>query len=219
MPRAVLLDLFDTLVVSDWDRWRAVTAELLGVDPRVVDDAYRATRPLRNRGGYPDLETETRAVIEAVGIEDPPLDLVRSVASAQHAFMTTEIALEPEVVDVATALRDRGATTVLVSNCSFTARPLVETLGLDRLLDGLILSFEVRAVKPDARIYELALEAAGAAPAEAVFVDDQVAFCDGARALGIDTRLLLRPHAAPPEGVSPTTNGHEVIEDLRPLLA
>jgi putative hydrolase of the HAD superfamily len=218
MPRAVLLDLFDTIVVSDWTRWRRLTADLLGVDERVVDDAYRLTRPLRNRGHYPDVETETRAVIEAVGIEDPPLDLIRSVASTQFGFMATEIDLEPEVVGVVTGLRERGVGTALISNCSFSARPLVERLGLEDLLDAVILSFEVETAKPDARIYRLALEALGATPDEALFVDDQVTFCDGARALGIDTRLLIRPHAAPPEGVATETNGHEVITDLRPLL-
>lgn len=218
MPRAVLFDLFDTIVVSDWARWRRLTADLVGVDERVVDDAYRLTRPQRNRGHYPDIETETRSVLEAIGIEHPPSDLIRSVASAQFEFMRTEIDLESDVVEVATGLRERGVATALISNCSFSAVPLVERHGLADLLDAIVLSFEVGAAKPDARIYELALEALEVAPGDALFVDDQVAFCDGARALGIQTRLLLRPHAAPPEGVSSVTNGHPVITDLRPLL-
>lgn len=219
MPRAVLLDLFDTIVVSDWARWRRLTADLIGVDERTVDDAFRLTRPLRNRGHYPDVEAETRAVIEAVGMEDPPLDLIRSVATAQFEFMRTQIELEPDVVEVVGGLRANGVATTLISNCSFSAVPLVERLGLADLLDAVVLSFQVGTAKPDARIYELALEAlGGVSPADALFVDDQVTFCDGARALGIDTRLLIRPHAAPPEGISSETNGHAVITDLRPLL-
>lgn len=219
MPRAVLFDLFDTIVVSDWSRWRRLTADLIGVDERTVDDAYRQTRPRRNRGHYPDVEAETQAVIETVGIEDPPLDLIRSVAAAQFEFMRTQIELEPDVVEVVGGLRAGGVATSLISNCSFSAVPLVERLGLADLFDAVVLSFEVGTAKPDARIYELALEAlGGVAPVDALFVDDQVTFCDGARALGIDTRLLLRPHAAPPEGISAETNGHAVITDLRPLL-
>jgi FMN phosphatase YigB (HAD superfamily) len=51
-----------------------------------------------------------------------------------------------------------------------------------------------------------------------VFVDDQTAYCDGARALGIDTRLIQRPTATPFEGFAPSTNGHAVITGLAELL-
>lgn len=219
MPAAVLFDLYDTIVISDWSRWTRITADLLGVDGETVDRAYAITRRARNTGDYPDVEAETRAVIEAMGIVEPPLDLIRSVASAQFEFQRDEIRLEPDVVPVASELRARGVRTALVSNCSHHTVDTVERLGLHGLLDEIVLSFQVRTAKPDARIYELALESLEVTPHDTLFVDDQVTFCDGARALGIDTRLLIRPHAAPPEGISPDTNGHEVIEDLRPLLA
>lgn len=218
MPAAVLFDLYDTIVISDWSRWTRITADLLGVDRDTVERAYAITRRARNTGDYPDVEAETRAVIEAMGIVEPPLDLIRSVASAQFEFQRDEIRLEPDVVPVASELRGRGVRTALVSNCSHHTVDTVERLGLHGLLDEIVLSFQVRTAKPDARIYELALEALEVAPHDTLFVDDQVTFCDGARALGIDTRLLIRPHAAPPEGISPDTNGHEVIEDLWPLL-
>ncbi len=54
--------------------------------------------------------------------------------------------------------------------------------------------------KPDPGIYEAALEGIGADPPDALFVDDQTDYCDGARALGIDTRLIVRPEWVPPEG-------------------
>jgi putative hydrolase of the HAD superfamily len=219
MPRAVLLDLFDTIVSSDWASWTRRTADLIGVDTTTVDQAYARTRRSRNTGAYPDVETETHAVLEAIGIQDPPIDLVRSVASAQFEFMRDQIELEPDVAPTVAELRGHGALTALISNCSHHAVALIDRLELASLFDALILSFQVGAAKPDAAIYELALEQLGGIPpTDAVFVDDQVTFCDGARALGIDTRLLLRPHAAPPEGVSPEANGHVVIEDLTPLL-
>jgi putative hydrolase of the HAD superfamily len=218
VPAAVLFDLYDTIVASDWSRWTRVNAELIGVNADIVERAYAETRRSRNTGAYPDVESETRAVLEAMGILDPPTDLVRSVATAQFEFQRDAIVLEPEVVAVVTELRARGVRTALVSNCSHHTVETVERLRLPDLFDAIILSFQVRAAKPDARIYALALEALEIAPRQALFVDDQVTFCDGARAVGIDTRLLLRPHATPSEGVSPSTNGHTVIEDLRPLL-
>jgi putative hydrolase of the HAD superfamily len=220
VPAAVLFDLYDTLVSSDWASWRTLVAGLMGVSERVADDAFAATRRARNRGDLPNEEAEMRAVIEATGVEDPPIEVVRSLATVQFEFQRDRVALEPEVREVVGALRDRGVRTAIVSNCSRSTSITVERLGLDELVDAIVLSFEVHTMKPEPQIYEFALERLGGiAPEDALFVDDQVAFCDGARRLGIDTRLLLRPHADPAEGVSPHTNGHPVIDDLRPLLA
>ena len=52
----------------------------------------------------------------------------------------------------------------------------------------------------------------------AVFVDDQARYCDGAAALGIGTRLIVRPSSNPVEGIAADTNGHAVIRDLHQLL-
>ena len=82
----------------------------------------------------------------------------------------------------------------------------------------MLLSFEVGVRKPEPGIYLAALTALDADPADAVFVDDQTEYCDGARALGIDTRLIVRDGAEPAEGFAPSTNGHTVITDLTALL-
>ena len=116
------------------------------------------------------------------------------------------------------ALREQGIRTALVSNCSHATRPIVEQLGLPALFDAVVLSFELGVRKPEPGIYQAALHAIEADPADAIFVDDQAAYCDGARALGIDTRLIVRDGAHPAEGFAPSTNGHTVIADLSALL-
>ena len=118
------------------------------------------------------------------------------------------------IVDVAS-----GVKTALVSNCSYNTVPIVERLGLEAEFDAVILSFAVRSMKPEPEIYRLALEALGEPdPSRAVFVDDQVLYCDGAKAVGLDTYLIFRPEEAM-EGRPPNTNGHRIIEDLRQLIA
>ncbi len=81
-----------------------------------------------------------------------------------------------------------------------------------------MLSFEAGVAKPDPGIYRIALDALGARAEEAVFVDDQSRYCDGAAALGIATFIALRHAAAPGEGIS-EPGGHPVLRDLRSLLA
>jgi len=218
--RAVLIDLYDTLVASDWHAWHREMAGLLGVDPAALRQAFDVTRPARSVGAYPDVEGDVRAIVEATGIDDPPIELVRDVATRGFVFMQDHVRLHDDSLEVVRSLRDRGVKTALVSNCSHDTTSVVDRLGLDEAFDAVILSFEVGARKPQPAIYHAALEAVGSVePADAIFVDDQVPYCDGAGELGIGTRLIVRRESPPPlEGWAATTNGHRVIGDLRPLL-
>jgi FMN phosphatase YigB (HAD superfamily) len=106
-----------------------------------------------------------------------------------------------------------------VSNCSYNTRPVVDRLKLDELFDAVVLSFEVGARKPQRAIYDSALRSVGDPdPSTALFVDDQAGYCDAARNVGMDTRLILRPGADPPESFSAETNGHRIVTDLTTLL-
>lgn len=218
--RAVLIDLYDTLVASDWHEWHREMAGLLGVDPAVLRQAFDVTRPARSVGAYPDVEGDVRAIVEATGIVDPPLELVRDVAARGFAFMQDHVRLHDDSLEVVRRLRERGVETALVSNCSHDTTAVVDRLGLDDAFDAVILSFEVGARKPQPAIYLAALETVGGVePRDAIFVDDQVPYCDGAAELGIDTRLIERRASPPPlEGWATATNGHRLIGDLRPLL-
>lgn len=48
-----------------------------------------------------------------------------------------------------------------------------------------MLSCDVGCVKPDKAIYLAALERLDVTPDKALFVDDKLVYCDGARALGL----------------------------------
>lgn len=56
--------------------------------------------------------------------------------------------------------------------------------------EGLVLSCEVGAIKPEARIYQRALELARVPAGRAAFFDDVQAYADAATALGINGRLF-----------------------------
>ena len=150
------------------------------------------------------------------------LDLI----SPKHEPLTTDwfrvgandIHLYADSLPAVQALREHGVRTALVSNCSHNTRAVVERLGLEAAFDAVILSFEVGAQKPEPEIYRLALERLGITkPSRAVFVDDQADYCDGAAAIGMQTRLMLRPRE-PVEDFAPSTNGHPVIREMTALL-
>jgi glucose-1-phosphatase len=62
-------------------------------------------------------------------------------------------------------------------------RPLLPVL---EKFDGLVLSCEEGVMKPDAKIYELALGHAKCAPQNAVFFDDVDKYVQGAKAVGLN---------------------------------
>jgi putative hydrolase of the HAD superfamily len=213
--RAVLLDLYDTLAWSEWPKARIAWERRLGVSEAELLRAFVATRSARSVGTFGSPEGDVVAVLEEAGVEPEPIT-VREIVEATEEFLRTGVSLYEDAVPALRELRRRGLRTAVVSNCDHTTRPVVERLGLPEEADEVILSFEVRAAKPDARIYEVALERLGMEAGEAVFVDDQARYCDGAAALGIGTFLVLRDGGAPVEGVS-EPGGHRVIRDLRAL--
>ena len=215
---AVLFDLYDTFVWSRWGDLSDHIADRLDIDRSALHAAYDETRPARGIGSYGSAEGDMAAVIAAAGV-DPDPALIEELTAYEHAFLLGDgITLYEDSLEVAAELRARGTKTALVSNCSHSTIPVVEHLGLAEVLDVLVLSVTAGVAKPDAGIYRAALEGLGAEPQGAVFVDDQARYCDGAAALGIGTRLIVRPSSNPIEGIAADTNGHAVITDLHQLL-
>jgi putative hydrolase of the HAD superfamily len=213
---AVLLDLYDTLVWSDWYSWQGRLADHLGVTRDLIGRAFGETRPARSVGATPDTEADLAAVLQAADIEPTPSLLAELVEMERQ--MADSVRLYDDSLEVVRALRADDVPTALVSNCSHNTRPIVDRLGLEREFDAVILSFEVGAMKPDPAIYREALARLDEPdPSRSVFVDDQVRYCDGAVAIGLQTFLILRPEEAL-EGRPTDMNGHRPIETLLPLL-
>jgi putative hydrolase of the HAD superfamily len=216
MPDAYLLDLYDTLAHGDWYTWTAELATMAGATERQLAEGFHRTQMERNTGAYASPEEALRGVLAAAGAPEPDDAAIERMLKAEAAF-DDSIELHEDAVPTIRALRERGAKLALVSNCSNTTRGIVDRLRFDDLFDAVILSFEVKVRKPDAGIYQAALDAIDTKPADAVFVDDQTEYCDGARALGIDTRLIIREAWAPIEEFT-ETNGHTPIASLAELL-
>jgi epoxide hydrolase-like predicted phosphatase len=76
--------------------------------------------------------------------------------------------------------------TGLISNAWPDLRPAMENeWHIADAFDELIISAEVRLLKPNPRIYQIAVERLGVRPEEAVFVDDFIENVEGAQAVGM----------------------------------
>lgn len=211
---AVLLDLYDTIVWSEWRKLRDLIAQRIGVDTTLLTKAFTVTRPLRGVGMNLDVQGDMVQVLVAAGV-DPEASVVEELVELERTELERGVHVYDDVFPTLRALRERGVKTALVSNCSHSTRPVVDRLGLEEEFDDVLLSYEVKAMKPDPAIYVMALERVGGVPAaRGVFIDDQPGYCDGGGAVGMATRLILRPN----EDTPADTHGHAVVTDLTSLL-
>ena len=214
---AVLLDLYDTLAWTEWPTMRAELEDRFGLGEADLLRAFTTTREARSIGAYGSAEGDLAAVLEAAGVPADP-ELVHELnENRMKAFAENAVHLWDDSIPTLRALRTRGLRTAIVSNCDHSTRPIVDELGLEREADAVMLSFEVGVAKPDPGIYRAALDALGARPEEAVFVDDQAWYCEGAEAIGIRSFVIVRDDAAPAEGFA-TAGDRVVLHDLRSLL-
>jgi epoxide hydrolase-like predicted phosphatase len=99
------------------------------------------------------------------------------------------------LLDFIRSLRPRYKTG-LISNAWDDLREWIVRQKFDDAFDHMIISAEVGVVKPDARIYHMALEQIGVSPSEAVFVDDFIENVKGAQAVGMSAIHFRDPKAA-----------------------
>jgi HAD superfamily hydrolase (TIGR01509 family) len=211
---AVLFDLYDTLVWSEWPLLRERLADAIGRSTRDVMRGFIETRDARGLGRYGSAEGDIEAVLRAAG-GSPTEDQVRSLTELEtRALAEGGIHLYDDTLPVLRELRASGTPTGIVSNCDHWTRPVVDALGLEDEVDAVVLSFEVGVMKPEPAIYGIALDRMHAAPATTTFVDDQSAYLDGAAALGMRTIQIARPN----DPNTPARGGHSMIEDLWPLV-
>jgi HAD superfamily hydrolase (TIGR01509 family) len=137
---------------------------------------------------------EHRAVFDAL-IETVPL-LGHELAEALYDTMLDMWWAYDDAVPTLKALRDKGIRTALVSNIGVDVRPVLERAGLAGLLDAVVLSCDIGAVKPDPAIFTHALELIGVRPERALMVGDS--WRDDGGAAQVGTRVLLLPRTRGP---------------------
>jgi len=103
--------------------------------------------------------------------------------------------LEPDAEAALRLARAEGLRTAVISNSNGTIADILAELGLARHVEFVIDSSTVGVEKPDPRIFRLALERAGVAAHESVYVGDLYSIdVVGARAAGLRA-ILLDPGA------------------------
>lgn len=187
---------------------RAVCFDFGGVIMRTVDPlprqrlAERLGLPLKTLfGAIFDSESARLASIGRISAEQhwlralQELNLSLQDAEAFAAEFFQGDILDTELVDFIRSLRPVYRT-ALISNAWSDLRDFLARQQIADAFDELVISAEVGVMKPDPRIYHLALERLQIAPQEAVFLDDFPENVDAARALGMHAIHFVQPQAA-----------------------
>jgi putative hydrolase of the HAD superfamily len=204
--RAVLLDMFDTLVELQppGPRLRARLLELTGVDVGEAAAARGFAAEIRhylahhlqgsNAATLDALRDDCAAVLhEALAVEGLERSAVR-----QAMIEALECRAFPDAAPALEALRERGMRLVVVSNWDSSLPEWLQRTGLSGLVDGAVSSAVVGHAKPSPQVFEAGLEVAGVAPAEALHVGDSLeGDIVGARAAGVRGVLIVRDGPIP----------------------
>jgi putative hydrolase of the HAD superfamily len=205
MIKAILLDLFGTIVAyGDVEQgtqraWKGIYAVLCELGAQVPYDVFVPTweklfaTPLATEED--SLETpflsKMLRLFRHYGLPTDRIMAQRAVDGCLHGW-DGHLYLPDDTIPTLQKLR-RDYRLALVSNFDHPpyVRALLPRYGLDRLLEPIIISGEIRIDKPDPRIFQKALQSLGCRAEEAIFVGDSLqSDIAGARAVGCRPVLI-----------------------------
>ena len=214
MIRAVVFDLWDTLVDFDPVAGRAFQSEVagrLGRDPDEFAALWLEGRAQRESGSLGDY-------LRSLGAEGVAVD---EIVELRRASTRRMLKPRPGAVETLHELRERCYRLGLITVCSEDVPEVWSETPFADLFDSTVFSCAVGLRKPDERIYRVACEQLAVEPGEAVFVgdgaNDELA---GAERVGMKAVLIHRDGVEPPWDEVRDWPGPRItaIPQLLPLL-
>jgi len=176
---AVIFDLGGVLVRTEERTPRAGLADRLGLSyDELVQLVFDSQSAWKASLGEITAEQHWEAVRTALDLSPDQLQGVR------RDFFGGD-RLDEALVNYIRSLRPRYKTGLLSNAWSDLRHYLENHWHVADAFDDLVISAEVGLAKPDARIYQLAVERLAVAPEQAVFVDDYLDNVEAARAAGL----------------------------------
>jgi putative hydrolase of the HAD superfamily len=193
----VVFDFFGTLTRSvKRGPQHADIARRLGCDPEVVRGVLDRTFHSRARGTFGSAEATLRWVTEQAGSRPRRAQLEEAVPARINA-LKADTQLRPDAVSALMAIKNRGLSTGLISDCTHELPAFLPSLPVAPLLDQQVFSVEVGVCKPDPAIYLAMCRQLGVEPERCVYVGDGGSReLTGAAAVGMTPVRLNAPDLA-----------------------
>jgi putative hydrolase of the HAD superfamily len=189
-PTLVIFDMDDVLCNYSRQRRAAHLAQLAGTTPEAVIDAIW-TSGFEGRGEAGDLDPYTylRGFGERIGYPITVTDWVEARCVSTSA--------RPDILDLVRRVRARAQVAVLTNNPTLVAdhiTQIVPEVG-HMFGDRFFTSARFKAAKPSVDVYHRCLALLGAAPADALFIDDLPENVAGAERAGLSAHCYTSPQS------------------------
>lgn len=195
--RAVFIDFGGVIMRTEDKGPRTRQAERLGMTSRDLEKIiFESESSLRASTGEIPEDAHWQAVAEALGVSREEADKITA------AFFSGD-RVDAILLEFLRSLRPERKVG-LISNAWSGLRALITRQEFDDVFDEMIISAEVGLVKPDPRIYRLALDKLGMLPEESVFLDDVLINVEAARSAGMQAIHFTQPE--------------KTLEELKQLL-
>ncbi len=177
--QAVIFDFGGVLVTMVDDRPRLELAEQLHVPLSQLDELvfFSESAQRASRGQIP-VAKHWQTVGETLGISQD--EMPRFLAKYWSADDVNW-----KLLEYIKGLRPRYKVGLLSNAWDDLRQTMHERWNIDGLFDEMVISAEVKLVKPDPRIFHIAIQRLGVQPVEAVFVDDMAENVVAARREGL----------------------------------
>ncbi|WP_089945799.1 HAD family hydrolase [Candidatus Entotheonella palauensis] len=174
--KTVLFDLFETLVSHfdpAWEPPLRSTAERLGVEQTFYDAHWGRFDKDWQAGTIEHYEQALGELCAAAGVQ-PDARVLAELRQEYIAYAARTAFVEPapEIVEMLTALKSVGVKLGVVTNANNLDTAPWAQYELAPFFDVFVASHQVRLLKPEPKIYELACQRLRIEAGEAVFVGD-----------------------------------------------
>jgi putative hydrolase of the HAD superfamily len=185
---AVVSDFGGVLTTPLLTSFMAVQDEI-GIPPETLGEAMRAMTAEGGENPLYALERGEIAEVDFLARLGDALDPLLGHRPELHRFRETYFeALDPNepMIELMRELKAAGKRMAMLTNNVREWEPLWRSmLPVDEIFETVVDSGFVGCRKPEARIYELALERIGLPAESCLFVDDLLPNCEGAEAAGM----------------------------------
>ena len=175
MDRAVIFDLYETLITENHPEWHAeapTPGERLGLSQEDFDREWFARYQARMTGKFQCYRDVLREICCACQIAPPEEEISTMQAERLAAKARPFERLDPLVVETLYKLKASGYRIGVISNCAFDEMAAWDSTELAVQVDVPIFSCVEGLTKPNPAIYELACERLGVDNSAAVYVGD-----------------------------------------------
>jgi len=178
MIKAVFFDLGGVIIRTEFQAPRQHLAEQLGME---YEDLVKLVfdSPSSIKASHGEISDKEHWAEVTKRLRRPPSE----TEMIREEFFAGDV-VDLEIVEFLRSLRPR-IYVGLISNSWPDLRDYIARQKFDDAFDHMVISGEVGVMKPEARIYQIALEQAGVRPNEAVFVDDVYENIKGCEKVGI----------------------------------